>query len=67
MGGSGDQGWCASLCTADKLWARGSHAVGFGAGTYVRWRGWAGVRRRGAQSQVVSEEEASSEISCVQR
>jgi hypothetical protein len=27
MGGNGDQGWCVSLCTADKLWARGSHAV----------------------------------------
>jgi hypothetical protein len=27
MDGNGKQGWCASLCTADKLWARGSHAV----------------------------------------
>jgi hypothetical protein len=30
MGGNGDQGWCVSLCTADKLWARGSHAVDLG-------------------------------------
>lgn len=64
MGGNGDQGWCVSLCTADKLWARGSHAVG--SGQACTYGGEGGREFAGVQSQVVFEGEAS-EISCLQR
>jgi hypothetical protein len=67
MGGNGDQGWCVSLCAADKLWAKHVEAM-----RWIRGRHVLTVARVGGCSQASSQSQVvfgveGSEICCVQR